>query len=138
MTILSSSIQNAVPFDCPLCGESVDLGRGNTYCPHVVFIWVWGDPNGWVYARNDFAQDFIRHLREKDSLRDEDDVFPEDDFITRFVKGEFEPFDETSIAVPFHEKVIEELADKIGLQIYEDQRTYSGVVIGISGTLDQG
>jgi hypothetical protein len=51
--------------------------------------------------------------------------------IESFRAGLFEPFDDVSIAMPFNAETIEELAGSKGILLYEDSRTYSGVVIGI-------
>ena len=56
------------------------------------------------------------------------------EILESFIAGDFEPFDNVSFEIPFHEQIIEELACIKGIKLFEDLRTNSGAVVGIKGS----
>jgi hypothetical protein len=131
MAIFAASKQVSIPFDCPNCGSSVDLGNDFEYCGHVEFIWIWNEKDFWAYVRQSFAQEYIVNLKKKYGLRDEEGDKIAEEIIESFIAVTFEPADNVSAGVPFYEQIIEELAYIGGLKLYEESRTYSGAVVGI-------
>lgn len=131
MPVFTDSKAADIPFPCPACGSEIDAGPGIEYCDHVEFVWIWGDPDGWVFAKPDFPDEYINILKEKAGLLDDDGNEIEEAVIESFWAGLFEPFDDVSIAMPFNAKIIEDLAGSKGILLYEESSTYSGVVIGI-------
>lgn len=131
MSIFEASKEVGLPFKCPTCGKAIDVGEGIEYCDHVEFVWCWGDPDFWVFAKFKFRKQYIDLLRKKSGTCDDDENEIEDKIIESFVAESFEPLDDVSSAIPFNGGIVEELADTNGILMFENSGYYSGVVIGI-------
>lgn len=136
MSIFKDSKDVSLPFNCPTCGKAIDVGDDIKYCDHVEFVWGWGDPDFWIFAKLNFRKEYINHLKEKVGNCENDDNEIEEEIIKSFITESIVPFDDVSTAIPFNERIIEEFAGVNGIFVYEDSHYYSGVVIGIKRSHD--
>lgn len=122
---------------CPVCGQDIEFADKAAYCPHILFIYIWGgDPDFWVYVKPGFAEQYMACLRANPAVLnndwiDEDGENPalNEEIQSNFASGKFQPMDEISTAIPYDEDlVISTMAKSVVL--LKDEGSYSGYIIG--------
>ena len=132
---------------CEYCGNEIfdfEDPEGPTYedCPHILYIYVSGDPDSFIYARKDYAERIIHKLLQsnnyKSQLADEDiEPFTTQE-IAKFQDGEYEILDDIPIKVAFAlgglpEEVFPELLPPETI-VYKDDQYYSLLRMAVTKT----
>lgn len=131
--------------NCEYCGTEIyDFEDPETSpykeCPHVIFIYMWADPDAFIYARKDYAEKIIQALLGSDLYKsiiaDEEAEQITNEEILEFCNGQFEPLDSVSTKVAgalsdLPEKQFPQLLPP-GTIVYKDDRYHSGVRIAVT------
>jgi hypothetical protein len=129
---------------CEYCGTEIYDFEDPTKspykeCPHVVFIYMWADPDAFVYTRKDYAGKIIEALLRSDyykSMIDDEDCVPLSlEEISKFRDSRYEPLDNISTKVAQLSGLPEEEYPELlpsDTIVYKGDRNYSGVRIAIT------
>lgn len=130
---------------CQYCGTEIydfEDPEASPYeeCPHVIFIYMWADPDAFIYARKDYAEKIIQALLGSDLYKsiiaDEGAEPITNEEILEFCNGQFEPLDNASTKVAgalsdLPEKQFPQLLPP-GTIVYKDDTYHSGVRIAVT------
>jgi hypothetical protein len=128
---------------CPHCGAQIcgcNEGEFFRRCPHTCFIFIDEMPSFWAYVRADFACSLVDKIRVSTvylEAVENDDIDPiSDEMVQKFIDGDFEPMDETSIGMANYKQYLDksETISKMlppNTLIFRAYTTYSGVIIAV-------
>jgi len=129
---------------CEYCGVEIfdfEDPENSPYreCQHLLFIYMWADPDAFIYTRKDYAEKIIETLLRSDcyqSMISDEDYEPlSAGEISIFKKGQYEPLDDVSTKVAqlcgLPEKQYPELLPS-GTVVYKEDWNYSGVRIAVA------
>ena len=130
---------------CEYCGTEIydsEDPSDSPYneCTHVLFIYMWADPDAFIYTRKDYAEKIIQALLRSDyyqSIIAVEDAAPiTNQEIFKFCNGQFEPLDNisTKIAHVFSELPEKQFPELLppDTVVYKSDGYYSGVRIALT------
>lgn len=122
------------PMFCPVCGLKVHFDDPKfAYCDHIKFVYGWnsGDDDAFIHSQPSFARDYIAQLFLSGTFEqylEKNELQIGDTHLSRFVKGAFEPCDQTAKMIPYIPECIPKFISIFACH----WSTNSGAFIGIA------